>query len=919
MKKTTSTLLSMALVFSSFGALSAHAESLQKEKQFSPQLKANIEQWGENKIAQNVETKTSKEISVIVELQHAPLASQSNIQHAPDLQNNNAQSYHAELKKAQEDTTKKITEKAPGAKIKEVYNTLFSGFSISVPGDQITALASLPEVKAVYPNLTYKLHETSKSTTNEEAPNIGGPTIGATEAWNLKDPSGKPLNGKGMKVAIIDSGVDYTHPDLKANYIGGYDTVDEDNDPMDGNVHGTHVAGIIAGNGKIKGVAPNASILAYRVMNDGGTGTTDDIIQGIERAIQDGADVLNLSLGQDLNVPDQPVTLTLERAAKLGVTAVVSNGNDGPKPWSVDAPGNASSVISVGASTVSIPFPTFQVAGSSKTYQGLPLSKSDFPIGNDSPLVYVGYGNPSDYAKQDVKGKFALVLQGTSSTLVKAEQAKQAGAVGVLFISTEKEINIMPEYFMRENLALPVMQLSNIDGEELKNLITKRKKNIKIGQPNPTELIANFSSRGPSQGSWLIKPDIIAPGVQITSTVPRGGYESHNGTSMAAPQVAGAVALLRQMHPDWTTEQLKASLANTAKTLKDVNENTYPIMTQGSGLINIPKAAQTDVLVKPNNVSFGLIKPNSGKVKLTQNITLQNLSSKKKSFSTRVELLDTNTNTKTKVKTSVPSSISIQPNSSTEKPFTITVDSSLPQGVYTGNVYIKEQGKKEETRIPFTFSIDPKDYKRIDGLEIINSTFSPNGDQILDDNLINYYLVAPVDDVTLHANLVTKERVTYQGIIHQAKNETAGYKPFKWNGTKADGTPLADGLYQIEAVASNSGGETKQTAAVFLDRTAPKLTYEIDQENLVITGKMDDILLDWMTESGWVAPGIPVRLQYEINGNGVWESAFLNPWEKNYGIYLDRTQLQEGKNTIHIVATDAAGNTSNLNVDLDVK
>ena len=101
---------------------------------------------------------------------------------------------------------------------------------------------------------------------------------------------------------------------------------------------------------------------------------------------------------------------------------------------------------------------------------------------------------------------------------------------------------------------------------------------------------------------------------------------------MAAPQVAGAVALLRQMHPDWTTEQLKASLANTAKTLKDVNENTYPIMTQGSGLINIPKAAQTDVLVKPNNVSFGLIKPNSGKVQLTQNITLQNLSSKRKVF-----------------------------------------------------------------------------------------------------------------------------------------------------------------------------------------------------------------------------------------------------------------------------------------------
>lgn len=753
MKKTTSTLLSMALVFSSFGALSAHAESLQKEKQFSSQLKANITQWGENKIAQNVETKTSKEISVIVELQHAPLASQSNIQHAPDLQNNNAQSYHAQLKKAQEDTTKKIKEKAPKATIKETYSTLFSGFSISIPGDQITALASLPEVKAIYPNLTYKLHETSKSPANQETPNIGGPTVGAPEAWNLKDPTGKPLDGKGMKVAIIDSGVDYTHPDLKANYIGGYDTVDEDNDPMDGNVHGTHVAGIIAGNGKIKGIAPNASILAYRVMNDGGTGTTEDIIQGIEHAIQDGADVLNLSLGQDLNVPDQPVTMTLERAAKLGVTAVVSNGNDGPKPWSVDAPGNASSVISVGASTVSIPFPTFQVAGSNKSYQGLPLSKSDFQVGNDAQLVYVGYGNPSDYAKQDVKGKFALVLQGTSSTLVKAEQAKQAGALGVLLISNEKEINIMPEYFGREEVALPVMQLSNTNGEELKSLITKRKKNIKIGQPKQTELIGNFSSRGPSQGSWLIKPDVVAPGVQITSTVPRGGYESHNGTSMAAPQVAGAVALLRQMHPDWTTEQLKSSLANTAETLKDVNENTYPVMTQGSGLINIPKAVKADALVTPNNVSFGLIKPNSGKVKLTQNITLQNLSSKKKNFSTRIELLDT----KTKVQTSFASSVSVKPNSNIEKPFTITVDSSLPQGVYTGNVYVKEQGKTEEIRIPFTFSIDPKEYKRIDGLEIVNSTFSPNNDQILDDNLINYYLVTPVEDVTFHANLITKD------------------------------------------------------------------------------------------------------------------------------------------------------------------
>ncbi|CAM4136256.1 peptidase S8 [Bacillus manliponensis] len=915
MKKVTSGLLSMALVFSNFGVLSAHAEKKAQEKQLSPQLETNMKQWGGNKISTEVDTQTSKEISVIVELHHAPMASMENIQHAPDLQNNDAKSQEEQLKQAQENATKKIKEKVPQAKITETYHTLFSGFALSIPGNQITVLASLPDVKAVYPNLTYKLHDTTQSAPSTENPNIGGPTIGAPEAWNLQDLSGKALDGKGMKVAVIDSGVDYTHPDLQANYIGGYDTVDEDDDPMDGNVHGTHVAGIIAANGKIKGIAPNASILAYRVMNDMGFGTTEDIIEGIERAIQDDADILNLSLGQDLNVPDQAVTRTLERAAKLGVTAVVSNGNDGPKPWSVDAPANTSSVISVGASTTSIPFPTFQVNGSKTIYQGLPLSTSDLTSKTSAPLVYVGYGSPSDYTKQDVKGKFVLVDQGNSSTLVKAEQAKQAGALGIFLVSSEQEISIMPEYFYRQNNAIPVVQLSNQHGEQLKAAVKKRAKTITIGQPNMKELIGNFSSRGPSQGSWLVKPDFVAPGVQITSTVPNGGYESHNGTSMATPQVAGALALLRQMYPDWSTEQLKAALSNTAKSLQDVNENTYPVMTQGAGLINIPKALQTETLVTPNNVSFGFIKPDSGKIKLTQNISLQNRSNKKKTYSTRVELLDSAKG----IHTSFPSSISVKENSAMEKPFTISINRSLPQGVYTGALYVKERGSDYEIRIPFTFSVDPKDYKRIDGLEIINSTFSPNGDDILDDNLIHYHLLSAVDDVTLHANLVTKEHVSYEGIIYQGQNESPGYKPFKWNGTRANGTELPDGLYQIEAVASNTGGETKQTGAVFIDRHAPQLSAEVDNENLFIKGKVDDILLDWMTESGWIAPGLPVTMKYKINGNGIWELPFVNTWEKSFDIYFDRTQLQEGNNTIHIVATDAAGNTSELNVQLEVK
>ena len=93
--------------------------------------------------------------------------------------------------------------------------------------------------------------------------------------------------------------------------------------------------------------------------------------------------------------------------------------------------------------------------------------------------------------------------------------------------------------------------------------------------------------------------------------------------------------------------------------------------------------------------------------------------------------------------------------------------------------------------------------------------------------------------------------------------------------------------------------EKQNKHAVFLDRTAPKLTHEVDQENLVIRGKVDDILLDWMSESGWIAPGIPVRMQYEINGNCVWEQAFLNPWEKSYDIYFDALNYTKKKYYSH--------------------
>lgn len=168
-------------------------------------------------------------------------------------------------------------------------------------------------VKSVYPDQEYEVTDTQQFDVNEVTPEMldSAPYIEAFEAWDTG------YTGKGVTVAVIDTGVDYTHPDLVHAFgdYKGWDFVDNDDDPQEtliGDVlnpslatnHGTHVAGTIAANGGIKGVAPDANLLAYRVLGPGGSGTTSDVVAAIERAVEDGADIMNLSLGATVNNPD---------------------------------------------------------------------------------------------------------------------------------------------------------------------------------------------------------------------------------------------------------------------------------------------------------------------------------------------------------------------------------------------------------------------------------------------------------------------------------------------------------------------------------------------------------------------------------------------------------------------------------------
>lgn len=324
------------------------------------------------------------------------------------------------------------------------------------------------------------------------------PLIEADTLWEKTDSSGAAVTGQGVTIAIVDTGVDYTHPDLggcnavgsNCKVAGGYDVINNDSDPMDDHGHGTHVAATAAGNGVLKGVAPDATIYAYKVLNESGSGSTTAVIEGVERAMDpngdgdpsDAVDVINLSLG-GWGSPDDPISTAVNNAMLAGTVVAVAAGNSGPSSGSVGSPGMAREVITVGAST-------------------------------------------------------------------------------------------------------------------------------KVLDSNGKEELAYFSSRGPVSYNkqTFVKPDITAPGVGICaaqhdnyangSLCLDSEHIAISGTSMATPHVAGAAALLKQLHPDWSAREIKAAFKNTASNLG------VTAIEQGSGRIDVLKAAAI-----PNHPTIVNIQP----------------------------------------------------------------------------------------------------------------------------------------------------------------------------------------------------------------------------------------------------------------------------------------------------------------------
>lgn len=246
-----------------------------------------------------------------------------------------------------------------GSAVKDRFYKAFYGLAITnAAGSELAQIKNIPGVRGVYPD--YKV-EASLAQTKE--------LIGVKAARDAVDGKGGKLTGKGIKVAVIDTGVDYKHPDLGGclgkgcKVYGGYDFVNKDSDPLDDDGHGTHVAGIIAGtgkksDGKYEGIAPEAEILAVKVLDAQGGGSTSDIINGMEYALdpnddssfEDRVDVVNLSLGGG-GSESHPLSKTADTLAEHGIVVVAAAGNSGPGNFRIGTPAAAGKIITVASAT----------------------------------------------------------------------------------------------------------------------------------------------------------------------------------------------------------------------------------------------------------------------------------------------------------------------------------------------------------------------------------------------------------------------------------------------------------------------------------------------------------------------------------------------------------------------------------------
>ena len=429
-------------------------------------------------------------------------------------------------------------------------------------------------------------------------------------------PAGGGPGGEGILVAVIDTGIDYGHPDLAGfgaggKVAGGFNFIEPDLPPLDTTGHGTQVAGIIAANGALRGVAPEARLLAYKVSEDGEGVRPDLIVRALQMAVDDGADIVNISLG--VNKTNSKIDDAIAEAVRQGVIVVAAAGNDGAHAGTIGSPGRSPAAITVGATynnLTSSQVATLQVDGVS--YVVMPMVDSTIPDGPVvSDMVNAGYSRPDDYSDIDVAGAIVLAERGSDKAgellyfSLKEKNAADAGAAAIVVFNNEPGIfyGELVHQFVEEGYEprIPALSMDRQDGLKIKDMLPATARLLYLHDPDHP---APFSSRGPAPP--FVKPDVMAPGVYVNTTALSSGYAVSSGTSYAAPHVSGAAALLLQRHPGLAIEDVRSILATTSAGVTGDLGARADLHAAGSGRLDVARALAADLVAYPPVLSASI-------------------------------------------------------------------------------------------------------------------------------------------------------------------------------------------------------------------------------------------------------------------------------------------------------------------------
>jgi subtilisin family serine protease len=625
------------------------------------------------------------------------------------------------------------------------YHTLWNGLSIAVDPKDLGKLRRMQNINAIYPVVVFQLDPSQDVSEPELATALT--MTGADVAQNTLG-----LTGTGIKVGVIDTGQDYDHPDLGGDGVArsnspnfptsraltGWDFVGDawvpgavpvpDPYPDDCNGHGTHVSGIIGANGIIKGVAPGVTFGVYKVFGCGTSTSSDIMLAALERALADGMDVVNMSIGAPFQWPSYPTAAASTRLVNKGVVVVASAGNS-TSPSDGSAGLYASAAPAVGDKVISV-----------ASFDNIAVNQFGFTVSADDHLI--GYNTAaasptapfsgtftlartgSTSSTSDgcaalpagsMTGKVVLIRRGTCGFYQKAMNAQNAGAVGViLYNNANGQLN--PSVAGTPPVTIPVVGITANDGALIDariaaGMTTMTWTRQTVSLPNGSGgFISSFSQWGLSP-DLSIKPDIGAPGGLIRSSVPieQGSYAIFSGTSMSSPHVAGAVALLLEAHPHTPPNAVRDILQNSA-----IPHNfgpTVPVFDavhrQGAGMLNIPGAVLANTEFQPGKMSLG----ESSGGSITQSLQIKNDSDHTITYNLGAE-----TAVETRPGTFPPLGLVIAPSTvafsvnpvvlpaggSASVDVTVTPNAGLPDGgIFDGYVAVTPDDGEAVYRVPY--------------------------------------------------------------------------------------------------------------------------------------------------------------------------------------------------------------------------